>query len=56
MTVQTELIGGLPELRVISRAMYIMAVETRYATRIHHALNEVVTLHPVLVCSAVGEI
>jgi len=54
MTVQAELIGGLPELRVISGAMHVMTVETAYSAPIHDALNEIVALHAVLMRRAIG--
>ncbi len=43
-------------MRVIPGAMYVVAIETGNAATIHHALNEIVALHAVLVCGAVREI
>ena len=54
MTVQAELIDGLSELRITSSAMDIMTVETGYSAPVHHALNEIVALHAVLMSRAIG--
>ena len=35
--------------------MIITATEALYTTRLHHALGEIVALHPVLVCGALGK-
>src|SRR6185437_3109859 len=53
MTIQAELIGGLSELRRISGAMHIMAVETGYPAPIHNAFDEIVALHAVFMRRAV---
>jgi hypothetical protein len=37
-------------------AVHIVAAETGDAAPVHHALNEIVALHPILVGGAVGEI
>src|SRR5580692_2483466 len=49
VTRQTNLAGWFAQLRRIRGAMDIMATETGDAACIHHALCEVVALHPVLV-------
>ena len=56
MTIKAEGIGGLPQLRVVRCTVNVVAIETRNATTIHHALHKVVALHPVFVGRAVGEI
>ena len=56
MTIEAECISGFAQLRVIRRAVNVMAIETRDATAIHHALHKVVALHPVLVGRAIREI
>ena len=56
MTIKAEFISGLAQLRVIRRAVNVVAIETRNAATVHHALHKVIALHPVLVCCAVREI
>src|SRR5215469_393538 len=56
VTIKTELISGLTQLRVIRRAVNVVAIETRDAATIHYTLHKIVSLHPVLVCRAVREI
>lgn len=56
VTIKTELIGGLAQLRIVRGAVNVVTIETRYASTIHHALNKIVPLHAILVCSPVGEI
>jgi hypothetical protein len=46
----------LPEIRIVRRAMDIVAIGTGDAARIHQALDEVVSLHPVLVRRTVGKV
>jgi hypothetical protein len=55
MAIETEFVGGLSQLRVIVRAVNIMAGKTGYAARIHNALHEVVALHAVFVRCTVRE-
>ena len=55
VAIQAELIRGLSELRVVLRAVYVVAGSAGHAVPVHHALHEVVALHPVLVRGAVGE-
>ena len=56
VAVQTELGWWFPELRVISRAVHVMTIETGYPASVHDALHEIVALHAVLVRGAIGEI
>lgn len=53
MTIQTNLVGGLPELRVISGAVSVVTIEACDSAPVHHALHEIVSLHPVLVCGSI---
>src|SRR5579863_7883398 len=55
MTVQTEFVGGLPQLRIIVGPVDIVACCTCHAMAVHDALNEIVALHAILMCSTVGE-
>lgn len=56
MAVQAELIGRLAQLSVIGCAMSVVTIETRNPATVHYALDEVITLHPVLVSRAIGVI
>ena len=56
MTGQAELIRRLPELRIISSTVHIMAIETGHSSPVHDALNEIVTLHAIFMGCAVGVI
>jgi len=53
MTGEAELIGRLPELRVISCTVHIMAIETGHSAPVHDALNEIIALHAVFMRRAV---
>jgi hypothetical protein len=55
MTIKAELGRGLDQVRIVSRSMNIVATKARDATTVHHALHEIIPLHPVLVTSAVGK-
>ena len=54
VTVETDRCRGLSELGIVLRAMSVMTRRTRHAPLVHDALNEIVALHAVLVCRAVG--
>lgn len=56
MTVQAELIYGFSKLRVVLRAMHVVAGRAGDAVLVHDALHKVVTLHPVLVGGSVREV
>ena len=56
MTIQANLIRWLSELRVVGRAMHVMARGASDPMPIHDALGEVVSLHPIFVRRAVGEV
>jgi len=56
VAIETEFAGGLPQLWVIVSAVNIVAGRAGDAAAVHHALDEVVALHPILVCSAIGEV
>lgn len=49
MTIKTDLVSWLAQLRVISSAVNVVAVETGDAATIHNALHKVIALHSVLV-------
>ena len=54
MTVETDRCHRLSELGIVRRAMSVVTRRARYAPLVHEALNEIVALHAVLVCRAVG--
>src|SRR5579864_8581178 len=47
VTIKADFVCGLAQLRIIRRAVNVVAVETGDAATIHHALHEVVALHSV---------
>ena len=49
MAIQTNLVGRLAQLRVIIRAMHVVAVIAGNAAPVHHALRKIVSLHSILV-------
>jgi hypothetical protein len=55
VAVQTYLVGGFSQLRVIVRAVRVVATEACHAAPIHNALDEVVALHPIFVPGAFRE-
>ena len=56
MARRAQLRDGLDQVRVVRRAVNVVAAEARHALRVHHALDEVVALHAVLVRGAVREV
>lgn len=56
VAVQTNLIGRLPQLRIVRRPVDIVTRGACDSVSIHHALHEVVPLHPILVRRAVREV
>jgi hypothetical protein len=56
MAIETNLAGWLAKLRVVVRAVNIVASSAGHAVPVHGAFNEVVALHSVLVRCTVGEI
>ena len=52
---QAHNVCGLHQIRIVLRAVDIVAAETAHAVGIHLAGHEIVALHPVLVRRAVGE-
>jgi hypothetical protein len=56
VAIQAEFLRRFSELRVIRRAVYVMTGGARHAMLIHDALDEVVTLHSVLVGGSIGEV
>src|SRR5215216_550021 len=47
--------GRFDEVGVIRSPMRVVAARARHTARIHQALHEIVTLHPVLVAGSIGE-
>ena len=56
MTVEAQAAGRFTQIRGKSRAMHVVAGEARYAVGIHLAGDKIISLHPVLVRGAVGEV
>ena len=56
MAGQAHRISRLAQHRLVFRAVWIVATETRDAARVHEALNEIVPLHAVLVGGPIGEV
>ena len=52
---QANLVCRFDQVGVIFGAVDIMAAEARDATAVHHALDEVVALHPILMTRSIGE-
>src|ERR1035438_5419983 len=55
MAFQTKHIRRFQQIGVVLGPVNVMATETSYPARIHYALDKVVSLHPVLVRSAIGK-
>lgn len=55
VAVQTYHFGGFSQLSVIIGAVCIVATEARHAAPIHHALNEIIALHPIFMSGTFGE-
>ena len=55
VAIQANLVHRLAQLRVISGAVHVVAIEARDAAAVHHALHEIVSLHAILVRGAVGK-
>jgi hypothetical protein len=53
VAVEANLINWLSQLRVVVRAVHVVAIEAGYAAAIHHALHKIITLHAVFVRRAV---
>lgn len=53
VAIEANFIRGLPQLRVIVRAMHIVAVKTGDAAAVHNALRKIISLHAILVRRAV---
>ena len=47
---QAEIANRLDQIRVVRRAVHVVAAEAGHAAAVYEALHEVVALHPVLVC------
>jgi hypothetical protein len=53
VAIQAELVSRLSQLRVVVRAMYVVATEAGDPTAVHHALHKIISLHAILVSRAV---
>ena len=53
VAVQANLIRGLSQLRIVLRAVHIMAVKASDPAAVHHALCKIISLHAVLVCRTI---
>jgi hypothetical protein len=53
VAVQANLIDRLRKLRVVLRAMHVVAIEAGFPAAVHDALNEIVAQNAVLVRRAV---
>ena len=56
VTVETEFVDGLSKLGVVLCAVYVVAIEAGDSAPVHHALHEIIALHSVFMCSAIGEV
>ena len=56
VAIQAQVVGWFSQLRIVFRAMHVVATKTGHPTAVHHALNEIISLHPVLVRRAIGEV
>lgn len=54
MAIEAKFVRGFSQLRVVVRAMCVVAAEARDAATVHHALHEIISLHAILVGGAVG--
>jgi len=55
VTIQAELVDRFAELRIVVRAVNVVAIEAGYAAAVHDALDEIVALHTVFVGGAIGK-
>ena len=55
MASETDLIRRFDEVGIVFSPMYVMTTEARHTTAIHQALDEIITLHAILVARAVGK-
>jgi hypothetical protein len=55
MATQAELVHGLDQVSVIAGPMNVMTIEACYAAAVHDALNEVISLHAVLMSGFVSD-
>ena len=56
MTSQAEFVRGLAQLRVVVGPMRVVAGGAGHPVTVHHALHEIVALHPVLVRRAICKV
>lgn len=55
MAFETEDVPRLEEVRIVVRAMNVVATEAGYPAGVHDALDEVVSLHSIFVSRTIGE-
>jgi hypothetical protein len=55
VTIEADLVCGLSKLRIVVGAVYVVAGGTGNSVTVHHALHEVIPLHPVLMRCSVRE-
>ncbi|MGB2667364.1 MAG: hypothetical protein WAK48_25410 [Candidatus Acidiferrum sp.] len=55
MAVHAQLVPWFSQLRIVVRAMHIVATETGHAVAVHDALYKIISLHTVLVRGAIRE-
>lgn len=53
MAIQAKFVSWLPKLSIVLCPMNVVARETGNSASVHHALHEVVPLHPILVRGSV---
>src|SRR5215831_13876868 len=56
MAGQAEFFCRLDQIRIVFGSVNIMTTEAGDAAAVHHALNEIVSLHSILVGSALGKV
>src|SRR5579859_434021 len=56
VAVETELVGRLAQLRIIVCTVNVVAGSAGHAVAVHHTLDEIVALHPVLVRGAIRKV
>lgn len=56
VTVKAELICRFAELSIIAGAVDIVTAGAGHSVSIHHALDEIIPLHPILVCRAICKV
>src|SRR6266404_4297701 len=55
VAIQTKLVHWLSQLRIVFRAVHVVAAKAGDSAAVHHALHKIVALHAVLMGRAVRE-